>query len=333
MGALVRYILAVVQSITQFLHGLPIIGWWLNVASALCATAVRFGAGNTTRCPRDHDGLKPIVLYEYEGCPFCAKVREAATVLDLDCLHYPTPRETLKRYGVVKESRFRNDVRDKHGGDKIMFPFMVDENPSPPVKMYESDAIVAYLWRTYGGGEGARAPLCYWLGARLLPGPLKMLSLALSRFCRPLPEHGMLRTPSRADLVDAPGFQPLELWNMEASPFCRIAREALCTLELPYVAHNMAHGSAAKRAAFAQRFGDKLPAWRRKLGLAMLPWLVDPNTGFCGGESADIVAYLRRTYGAGEVVRESFLDYTTAGASKAHGTMPGAASSSTNKAD
>ena len=317
-----RYMLAAFQWIARFLIGLPIIGRFVNLFTALCATAVRFGAGNTKAAnlkDRKAD-LKPIVLYEYEGCPFCAKVREAATVLDLDCLHYPTPRETLKAYGVCKESRFRNDVKTKHGGDKLMFPFMVDNNADPPVKMYESDAIVKYMWDTYGG-PNARAPLCYWLGARLLPGPLKMLSLALSRFCRPLPEHGMLRTPSKLP----ENFQPLHLWNMEASPFCRLAREALCTLEIPYVNHNMPHGSAEKRAAFAERFGAMLPAWRRAAGLAMLPWLHDPNTGRAFGESTDIVRYLFDTYGAGEVVRESFLDYSTQGASAAHGTMPGAA--------
>ena len=29
-----------------------------------------------------------------------------------------------------------------------MFPFLVDANAEPPVKMYDSDAIVSYLWRT-----------------------------------------------------------------------------------------------------------------------------------------------------------------------------------------
>ena len=35
---------------------------------------------------------KPLVLYEFEGCPFCRKVREALTVLDLEALIYPCPK-------------------------------------------------------------------------------------------------------------------------------------------------------------------------------------------------------------------------------------------------
>jgi glutathione S-transferase len=81
--------------------------------------------------------------------------------------------------------------------------------------------------------------------------------------------------------------QPLELWSFEASPFCRIAREKLCTLEIPYLLHNVAKGSA-RRAAFVQRSGKM-----------QVPYLADPNTGAELFESADIVAYLDATYAQG----------------------------------
>src|SRR5262249_56768586 len=80
--------------------------------------------------------------------------------------------------------------------------------------------------------------------------------------------------------------QPLELWSFEASPFCRIAREALCTLELPYRLHNVGKGSPS-REAFVERSGKM-----------QVPFLVDPNTGAALFESADIVGYLERTYRA-----------------------------------
>lgn len=35
---------------------------------------------------------KPIEIYEFEGCPFCRKVREAVNILDLDVLFYPCPQ-------------------------------------------------------------------------------------------------------------------------------------------------------------------------------------------------------------------------------------------------
>lgn len=34
----------------------------------------------------------PLELYEFEACPFCRKVREAITMLDLNCYVYPCPK-------------------------------------------------------------------------------------------------------------------------------------------------------------------------------------------------------------------------------------------------
>ena len=55
---------------------------------------------------------------------------------------------------------------------------------------------------------------------------------------------------------------------------------------MPYVLHNVAKGSS-RRDAFVARSGKM-----------MVPYLVDPNTGAAMFESADIVAYLERTYAA-----------------------------------
>ena len=35
---------------------------------------------------------EPIILYDSEGCPFCRKVRECVSILDLDVIFLPTPR-------------------------------------------------------------------------------------------------------------------------------------------------------------------------------------------------------------------------------------------------
>jgi glutathione S-transferase len=78
--------------------------------------------------------------------------------------------------------------------------------------------------------------------------------------------------------------RPLELWSFEASPFSRLVREELCSLEIPYLLHNVARGSA-RRDAFVARSGKM-----------MVPYLVDPNTGTSMFESADIVRYLDATY-------------------------------------
>jgi glutathione S-transferase len=79
--------------------------------------------------------------------------------------------------------------------------------------------------------------------------------------------------------------EPLELYSMESSPFCRIVRERLCELEIPYRLHNVGRGSPS-REDFVKRSGKML-----------VPWLSDPNTGTEMFESADIVAWLDATYG------------------------------------
>jgi glutathione S-transferase len=181
-------------------------------------------------------------------------VREALSVLDLDATIYPCPKGG---------PRFRAEV-ERRGG-KQQFPYLVDVNAG--VEMYESDDIVRHLWQRYGTGG---APLALSLG------PLTDASAMLASAAR-LGAGATYRPAKSPD-------KPLELWSFEASPFCRIVREALCELEIPYVLHNVAKRSP-RREAFVARSGKM-----------MVPYLVDPNHDIAMFESADIVAYLERTY-------------------------------------
>jgi glutathione S-transferase len=160
-------------------------------------------------------------------------------------------------------SRYRAEVRRR--GGKELFPYLVDPNEGR--EMYESDDIVRYLFTTYGEGSAPWA---------LALGPLTLAGSALASAWR----FGQGERYRRAREPE----QPLELWSFEASPFCRLVREELCSLELPYLLHNVAKGSA-KRDAFSARSGKM-----------QVPYLVDPNTGAAMFESADIVRYLDTTY-------------------------------------
>src|SRR5262245_11428403 len=177
----------------------------LDVATSLGMTLGRPGAGLRVETLGERPA-KPLELYDFEGCPYCRKVREALTALDLEAIVYPCPKGG---------KRFR-DVAIAAGG-KAQFPYLVD--PNTGAAMYESDAIVAYLFSRYGAGG---VPLLY----RVLGGALGQIPMALAAAWRPV--QGIRVEASKAPL------QPLELWSFEASPFCRIAREALCTLEIPY---------------------------------------------------------------------------------------------------
>lgn len=225
----------------------------LDIASSLLATVARAGAGLSvgTLGARPEKALE---IYEFESCPYCRKAREALSILDLEAIVYPCPKGG---------PRYREHV--KQVGGKAQFPYLVDPNTGKA--LYESDEIVRYLFAQYGDGK---VPLA------LAAGPLTDVSSSLASAARL--GAGTTYRPAKAPE------QPLELWSFEASPFCRIAREALCTLELPYRLHNVAKGSPG-RAAFELRSGKM-----------MVPYLVDPNTGAELFESADIVAYLEETY-------------------------------------
>ncbi len=225
-----------------------------DVTTSVLATLVRGGAGSRVRRMGKRPA-QPLVLYEFEACPFCRKVREALTELDLEAEVRPCPKGG---------ERFRPSVLAR--GGKEQFPYLVD--PNTQRAMYESDDIVRTLYTEYGEGPPP---------ARLL-GPLAAIAGSFASAWRA--GKGRSAKPSRQPA------KPLELWSFEASPFCRIVRETLCELELPYLLHNVGRGSAG-REAFVQRSGKLL-----------VPYLVDPNTQRAMFESAEIARYLDETYAA-----------------------------------
>jgi glutaredoxin len=77
--------------------------------------------------------------------------------------------------------------------------------------------------------------------------------------------------------------QPLTLYSYEGNQFCRLVREVLCELDVPYELRN-AGKQSPRRAELAKR------------GSTLCPFLVDPNTGTSMPESKEIVAYLYQTY-------------------------------------
>lgn len=226
----------------------------VDVTTSVAATLARLGSGASVGSP----GARPaeiLELYEFESCPFCRKVREALSILDLEARIYPCPKGG---------PRYREEVIAR--GGKAQFPYLVDPNTGK--EMYESNDIVAYLFQHYGDGG---------VPGLLSAGPLTDATAMLSSVVRPI-ARGRLYVPAR------PPDRPLELYSFEASPFCRIVREELTSLELPYLLHNVAKGSA-RRNAFVKRSGKM-----------MVPYLVDPNSDTEMFESADIVQYLHETY-------------------------------------
>jgi len=160
---------------------------------------------------------QPLEIYEFEGCPFCRKVREAVSVLDLDVLFRPCPKGG---------SAWRPQAVAL--GGKAQFPYLVDPNTGKA--MYESDDIISYLFATYGDGK---VPLMLRLG------PITSITAALA--LAPRAGRGNTARPSRQPAA------PLTLWGYELSPFVKVVKEVLCELELPYVQRTCARGSPKRQ--------------------------------------------------------------------------------------
>ncbi len=228
-----------------------------NDASSFAATIIRLGGG----IARSGAGTAPprlLELYDYEGCPYCRKVRERLCELDLDVVVLPVAHGSPRRADLAQL------------GGRVQVPYLIDPNTS--AAMYESEDIVAYLDARYGtnGGWGLRTfPLINTVDSYLAS------AVRLARGTRVVPALAQARRPA----------SHLELYNMEGSPYCRKVRETLTELDLEHVVRNVPKGSP-KREAF-----------RALAGKVQVPYLVDPNTGEALFESDDIVAYLYDRYG------------------------------------
>src|SRR2546422_9188642 len=117
-----------------------------NDITSCAAPAVRLGRGVFPRVTtaRRPDPPKLLELYDFEGCPYCRKVREVLSELDLDYLEHPVARGSPRRAELVKR------------GGKMQAPYLVD--PNTGTEMYESDDIIAYLNAAYAAARRAGSP-------------------------------------------------------------------------------------------------------------------------------------------------------------------------------
>ncbi len=176
----------------------------LHWTTSVLASALRLGAGAAK--PASETPAEPLILYEFEGCPFCRVAREAVSETGTPVLVRPCPKGG---------ARFRPSVREQ--GGKAQFPYLID--PNTGVAMYESADIAAYLRRTYGGGRGRS--LVHWLG------PVNQM---LSQFAV------LIRVMAGTFPIKAkPNDAPVEFEASERHPGARLVKERLCSMEIEYV--------------------------------------------------------------------------------------------------
>jgi glutathione S-transferase len=122
-------------------------GWRLPIPSflddvdSMLASAVRLGRGSR-RATSPRQGVEVLTLYNMEGSPYCRKVREVLSELDLAHVVRNVPKGSPKRAELARR------------GGKVQVPYLVD--PNTDRELYESDAIVAYLQEEYGAGSASR---------------------------------------------------------------------------------------------------------------------------------------------------------------------------------
>ena len=119
-----------------------------------------------------------------------------------------------------------------------------------------------------------------------LPPPPAPAPATITAFCRspcvlPPPPPPPLPAPTRCS---SPTLSPV--LSDDGNQFCRLVREALTELDLPYTLVSVGKESP-RRADLAALSGR-----------STAPYLVDANTCVAMGESADICAYLYREYSA-----------------------------------
>src|SRR5437870_12106955 len=90
----------------------------VNDITSFAATAVRLGRGVFPRVTtaRRPDPPKLLELYDFEGCPYCRKVREVLSELDLGYLGHPVARGGRRRAELVNL------------GGMMLAPHLVDPN-------------------------------------------------------------------------------------------------------------------------------------------------------------------------------------------------------------
>jgi glutathione S-transferase len=97
-----------------------------------------------------------------------------------------------------------------------------------------------------------------------------------------------MSTDAASGTASVEASDPLTLYRLQACPFCERVVRRLDELGVDY------------ESQFVEPLHSERNVVKRISGKRTVPAIVDPNTGVTMSESANIVAYLDRTYGDGD---------------------------------
>ena len=224
--------------------------------------------------------VKMLELYDMEGCPYCRRVREVMTSLNIDFFVKPCPKAG---------SLYRNEIA-RHLS-KPTYPALHD--PNTGVYLSESQDIILYLYDNY---SNKKIPKSLANLPRVEVQGMLVSAASMLRGIKADPD----RDPSKIT-------EPVELYSFEGSPYSRPVRERLCEREISYICHNVAKerwqdaGPAILRlkpGPYHPKAGGKRELLQQNAlsKKVQVPFLVDPNYGVQMYESAKIIRYLNLTY-------------------------------------
>lgn len=214
-------------------------------------------------------------LYDMEGNTDCRLVRERISELDLNV-------DTVIPAG--ENSRAAKDASFKYYlGDAVKsIPLMVVVDESGERIYAGRDDVLGFLTDEFG----ARNPIIEENEEELK----KKIVEALVFLSEPLPS--LLRFGRAQDVAGCARSSetprpstPLIMYSYEGNQFCRLVREVLSELDIPYELKSAGKGSS-KRAELSEITG----------GSTQCPFLIDPNTDTQMAESKDIIEYLYKKY-------------------------------------
>jgi len=97
-----------------------------------------------------------------------------------------------------------------------------------------------------------------------------------------------MSTDAASGTASVEASDPLTIYRLQACPFCERVVRRLDELGVDY------------ESQFVEPLHSERNVVKRISGKRTVPAIVDPNTGVTMSESANIVAYLDRTYGDGD---------------------------------
>ena len=262
----------------------------LDTLTSGLSSIVRLPAGTTVRENRDDKTVRLLKLYDVENNPQCRMVRECITELDLVV-------ETVIPSGVNSYVWSNNGDLGKLNLDSSVLPRLVvvetnringdDQNGSREYVLQGVDDIISYLEEKFASSisRSSSKTTDEEFVSNVVPEWRSYIASFL-RLNRGLSVVTAAKATVEGPFLEKQNAKPIILYSYEGNQFCRLVREVLTELDLPYELRS-AGKESPRRSELAALNSD---------GSTQCPFIVDPNTNVKMNESADIIAYLYKQY-------------------------------------